>query len=725
MDQFEYWLVHGASPPPEGVVDPEHERFYQGPEGKAVRSFLSTALKHFVARGGLAGVVEDDKDLRVLNAKVIQWLLLGNRDVLAHLAMATAECAEARAILQRHLITGDGTSCLLELQQAALGSGGQDSAESLLSRLYNTNPGALDFKEMLGQVYTLASRLLAIQNLDVDTLLKFFLLRCVRNHSDASDYQAEEKECAENPTMTLRQTYMKLLSSYSRRHGQDDPEVQANFAKGGKGGVYCFDCGKKGHKRGDGHKCTGSLSKPRQWGEGSDKGGGKGGSPAPGRGASKGAKQRRKWKAKLAEAEAQLASAGSPAESQRSEAPPPASASGGTSHFARADSSAWDAPDLVPLSGGWDASLAVDSSSELSDVGPGFSFRRSLSRRSLASWTLVFVVFLFVAVLVSPAWSLDQCSVGDPDCTCSPDDPSLFSQLSSALFAVWGCVVDAVSFVFWILGSFLSNCVFTHTATAVSASAATTVDWGLHFVKLVSSLPVADQYKSQLCYLGNYSLASEQECGPDCFLCVNASFASASYVQVCLDSGCTKMIFKKREMFSDYVTVNSSRGINCANGEKLPVAGRGTVRFQLQDEKGKVKGFVVHNALHVPGATQDLFSVRSFCASTKGKFQFEEQGGRIFAGGSVFKFGVAGDLYSMHLRICSNDSALLLGAMDKAPNSATKNNSAASASTWHSRFMHSSFKTLKTLPQHVRGFLFKDKCKLSEVPDTCRCEVCV
>ena len=173
-----------------------------------------------------------------------------NQDVFAYLSIVGAQCPEALTIIQRHLDESDGLACLLDLKQAALGVSGLDSAESLLSRLYNTSTD-MDFREMVNLVYTLSSRILALPDLSISALLKFFLLRCVRNHSDYLHYQAEEKECADNASLSLKQCHMKFVTTYGRLHGNGDPEV-AHFANKRGGGTYCIDCGKPGAKRGDG-----------------------------------------------------------------------------------------------------------------------------------------------------------------------------------------------------------------------------------------------------------------------------------------------------------------------------------------------------------------------------------------------------------------------------------------------------------------------------------------
>ena len=215
-----------------------------------------------------------------------------------------------------------------------------------------------------------------------------------------------------------------------------------------------------------------------------------------------------------------------------------------------------------------------------------------------------------------------------------------------------------------------------------------------------------------------------------CSLCFLAAVA-AKYIQVCPDSGASRPIFKDRELFRNY---KLATGIHIktagASAPKLTVQGTGTVRFQMPDVNGKIHTFDLHNCLHVPDASANLFSVRSFCASMGGHFCFASESGWFEANGSRFEFTVSGSLYAMQLRVLlgtdtsTTVNVAFLGALDSSPNCATKSNSATTFDTWHRRLCHMSVAKMKLLPRFVRGFQLKDDGKLENVSDRCPCKVC-
>ena len=211
-----------------------------------------------------------------------------NEKSYAYLAMSCASCDEARPTLYRHAEEQDGIAALHDLQTVAVGSGGMDSAENLCSRLYNTTVDT-DFRDMLNGVYNIGIKILNLPKFSIDLLLKLFLLRCVRNHTECLHYQAEEKECAV-PSVSFVDAYHKLSSAYGRRHGPAGQDSEsAHVAQYTSTQVRCWGCGKPGVKKGNGHHCSNPHGESYKGKGGKGKGGKGKGNPlgAPGEWGSK------------------------------------------------------------------------------------------------------------------------------------------------------------------------------------------------------------------------------------------------------------------------------------------------------------------------------------------------------------------------------------------------------------------------------------------------------
>jgi hypothetical protein len=85
------------------------------------------------------------------------------------------------------------------------------------------------------------------------------------------------------------------------------------------------------------------------------------------------------------------------------------------------------------------------------------------------------------------------------------------------------------------------------------------------------------------------------------------SFVNDDHEECCADSGATEHMIPDYKAFVSY---KSCRGefVTLGDTTKLPIMGKGTARFYLNDKVVEVR-----NALHVPGLRAPLYSLRRHC----------------------------------------------------------------------------------------------------------------
>ena len=78
-------------------------------------------------------------------------------------------------------------------------------------------------------------------------IFKFNLLKLAREHSQNLEFASTE-EAASKSSVSYQQAITLLMGSIARRSG-----TEAGGSLVTNSGVYCYSCGKPGHKRNDGH----------------------------------------------------------------------------------------------------------------------------------------------------------------------------------------------------------------------------------------------------------------------------------------------------------------------------------------------------------------------------------------------------------------------------------------------------------------------------------------
>ena len=185
-----------------------------------------------------------------------------NDKVHARLTIAVREHEQARNILAKHaagrgqdktnkfesqdpaicLLYGDGRKAWEELKQACLGGEGLDTADSILTRLFNLEHQQPNIRDYLSRHSSEVKKLLDIPDLTPDQIAKMNLLHGMR--SMFPEYQVTEERCATDPTLGYHATATALLKAVTRMTGHEETACYSKTEP-------CWRCGQPGHQQKD------------------------------------------------------------------------------------------------------------------------------------------------------------------------------------------------------------------------------------------------------------------------------------------------------------------------------------------------------------------------------------------------------------------------------------------------------------------------------------------
>ena len=140
-----------------------------------------------------------------------------NFDLFWRLQGCAAKSTEARQILQTFKDSCDGSGAFRALQAAAMGSKSGETAEGLLTRLFEL-PSDMDLKELHMMHFGIVQRLEQFQSITLDMIYKFSLLRLLRDHPEALHYQLVE-DMASKPEVTYREACSLLKDTIACSQG--------------------------------------------------------------------------------------------------------------------------------------------------------------------------------------------------------------------------------------------------------------------------------------------------------------------------------------------------------------------------------------------------------------------------------------------------------------------------------------------------------------------------
>ena len=199
------------------------------------------------------------------------------------LAGATAHCHEAQLIVRKHgppaYAQGDGRGAYDELEAAACGYGpGGESMEGNLTQLFSMDVKDVTLKSLVTTHYDLYQRIMAMQDVNVDTILKHSLLRYIREHPDYVSLQSVEDKCAD-PEVDYKKANKMVMETIARKAAHFASGSSALLGAGRRDGsrnrnnrnrsrderereygdgadVHCYKCGMPGIKSNTPHTCN-------------------------------------------------------------------------------------------------------------------------------------------------------------------------------------------------------------------------------------------------------------------------------------------------------------------------------------------------------------------------------------------------------------------------------------------------------------------------------------
>ena len=185
------------------------------------------------------------------------------------LTAAVCHCREAAMITRKYAPStshphGDGRGAFNELESLACGYGPSgESIEGNLTLMFAMSSKDISLKELVTTHHDLQQRIVSMEEVGVDVILKHSLLRCVREHSDYPTLQSVEEKCAQRD-IDYRTANRLLMDTITRKAAHLSAagatallgQGQKPRKKGkDKSEIHCYKCGKPGVKSNDDHVC--------------------------------------------------------------------------------------------------------------------------------------------------------------------------------------------------------------------------------------------------------------------------------------------------------------------------------------------------------------------------------------------------------------------------------------------------------------------------------------